>query len=272
MTGQFFRLLTLFGFALLIGSAWADQLTGRVVGIADGDTLTVLTAQRQQHRVRLTGIDAPEKRQAFGQVSRRHLSDLAYDKTVSVVFHKRDRYKRILGKVLVNGVDVASIRSNPGWSGITSATSASNWPRIGWPTEGPRRKPGRSGAASGETETLYRPGHFAGVDRCAAGSPDSHLSRSLPIYSARARVSASTRGTTSHRRKPYCWRGTPRGATGSSCPYCRPQIFPANALRWLTEDYWRCTRRSVYPERLEILARIIPFWPRPCCAHVHACR
>ena len=106
MTGQFFRLLTLFGFALLIGSAWADQLTGRVVGIADGDTLTVLTAQRQQHRVRLTGIDAPEKRQAFGQVSKRHLSDLAYDKTVSVVFHKRDRYKRILGKVLKNGVDV----------------------------------------------------------------------------------------------------------------------------------------------------------------------
>ncbi len=46
----------------------------------------------------------------------------------------------------------------------------------------------------------------------------------------------------------------------------------SNALRWLTENYWRCTRRSVYPERLEILARIIQFWPRPCCAHVHACR
>ena len=59
----------------------------------------------QQHRGRLSGIDAPEKRQAFGQVSKQHLSDLAYDKTVSVVFHKRDRYQRILGKVLVNGAD-----------------------------------------------------------------------------------------------------------------------------------------------------------------------
>ncbi len=86
MTRQLLCLFTLLGLALSIASAWADQLTGRVVGIADGDTLTVLTAQRQQHRVRLSGI---------GQVSKQHLSDLTYDKTVSVVFHKRDRYKRI---------------------------------------------------------------------------------------------------------------------------------------------------------------------------------
>jgi endonuclease YncB( thermonuclease family) len=83
----------------------AIEFVGKVVGVTDGDTLTVLTAQRQQHRVRLSGIDAPERRQAFGQVSKQHLSDLAYDKTVSVVFHKRDRYQRILGKVLVNGAD-----------------------------------------------------------------------------------------------------------------------------------------------------------------------
>ena len=85
MTRQVFRLSTLLGLALSFGSVWAGQLIGRVVGVADGDTLTVL-AQRQQHRVRLTRIDAPEKGQAFGQVSKQHLSDLAYDKTVSVVF------------------------------------------------------------------------------------------------------------------------------------------------------------------------------------------
>ena len=117
MTRTLFRPLTLLWLALSIGLAWADQLTGRVVGIADGDTLTVLTAQRQQHRVRLSGIDAPEKRQAFGQVSKQHLSDLAYNKTVSVVFHKRNRYQRILGKVLVNGADTGlnQIQSGLAW-------------------------------------------------------------------------------------------------------------------------------------------------------------
>ena len=77
MTRPLFRLFTPLGLALLIGSAWADQLLGRVVGVADGDTLTVLTTPRQQHRVRLTGIDAPKKRQAFGQVAKQHISDLA---------------------------------------------------------------------------------------------------------------------------------------------------------------------------------------------------
>jgi endonuclease YncB( thermonuclease family) len=91
--------------ALFATPTAATDFVGKVVGVTDGDTLTVLTAQRQQHRVRLSGIDAPEKRQAFGQVSKRHLSDLTYGKAISVVFHKRDRYQRILGKVLVNGAD-----------------------------------------------------------------------------------------------------------------------------------------------------------------------
>jgi endonuclease YncB( thermonuclease family) len=103
--------------ALFATPTAAIEFVGKVVGVTDGDTLTVLTAQRQQHRVRLSGSDAPEWRQAFGQVSKQHLSDLAYDKTVSVVFHKRDRYKRILGKVLVNGADAGlnQIQSGLAW-------------------------------------------------------------------------------------------------------------------------------------------------------------
>ena len=92
-------------------SAWADQLLGRVVGVADGDTLTILSAQRQQHRVRLSGIDAPEKRQAFGQVSKQHLSDLVYEKTVTVDFHKHDRYKRIVGKVQLTSSEKGRLKS-----------------------------------------------------------------------------------------------------------------------------------------------------------------
>ena len=106
-----------FAAALFATPIAAIEFVGKVVGVTDGDTLTVLTAQRQQHRVRLPGIDGPEKRQAFGQVSKQHLSDLVYDKTVSVVFHKRDRYKRILGKVLVNGADagLTQIQLGLGW-------------------------------------------------------------------------------------------------------------------------------------------------------------
>ena len=77
--------------------AQAEILTGQVVKITDGDTLTVLDASRQQHRIRLTGIDAPEKRQAFGTVSRQHLAGLVFGHVVTVEWHKRDRYQRILG-------------------------------------------------------------------------------------------------------------------------------------------------------------------------------
>lgn len=87
--------------ALLIGAAQADTLTGRVVGIADGDTITVLDVDRQQHKIRLQGIDAPEKAQPFGQRSKENLSRMVFDKEVRVEWSKHDRYGRIVGKVWV---------------------------------------------------------------------------------------------------------------------------------------------------------------------------
>ena len=69
---------------VLAFEAHADTLLGNVVGIADGDTLTVLDANRQQHRVRLAGIDAPEKAQAFGDRSKQNLATLAFNKSVVV--------------------------------------------------------------------------------------------------------------------------------------------------------------------------------------------
>ena len=86
--------------ALLIVAhfAWGDTLTGRVVGVADGDTVTILDADHQQHRVRLQGIDAPEKAQPFGQRSKENLSRLVAGKDVRVDWAKRDKYKRIVGK------------------------------------------------------------------------------------------------------------------------------------------------------------------------------
>ena len=84
----------------LCGTAGATELFGKVVGVADGDTLTVLDDSHQQHKIRLSGIDAPEKRQAYGERAKQNLSNLVYAKAVLVLWDKRDRYGRIIGRVL----------------------------------------------------------------------------------------------------------------------------------------------------------------------------
>lgn len=97
--------VAIFSLLLVSSIAIAETYTGRVVAIADGDTVTVLDNNNTQHKVRLAGIDAPEKKQAFGQASKQHLSSLVFDKTVTIEMSKRDRYQREIGKILVNGRD-----------------------------------------------------------------------------------------------------------------------------------------------------------------------
>lgn len=105
----------------------ADIIEGKVVGIADGDTLTVLDGEHRQHHVRLMGIDAPEKRQAFGTRSREHLARLAFHRDVVVEFKKTDRYGRIVGKVLVANVDAGlkQIEAGMAWHYRTYAREQS---------------------------------------------------------------------------------------------------------------------------------------------------
>lgn len=98
-------IITLLILSLFGNVALAETIVGRVVGVADGDTITVLDSTKTQYKIRLSGIDAPEKKQAFGTVSKKSLSDLVYDKEVHVEWHKQDRYGRIVGKVSMNGVD-----------------------------------------------------------------------------------------------------------------------------------------------------------------------
>ena len=85
---------------LLVGSAAAEEFTARVVGVTDGDTLTVLH-DRRSATVRLLGVDAPEKRQAYGDRAKRFTADLAFDRTVTVRTTGRDRYGRLLGEVVL---------------------------------------------------------------------------------------------------------------------------------------------------------------------------
>lgn len=86
--------------------ASADVISGRVVGVADGDTITILDGTNTQHKIRLNGIDAPEKSQAFGNVSKRSLSEMVINQQVDVDWLKEDRYGRKVGKVLLNNEDV----------------------------------------------------------------------------------------------------------------------------------------------------------------------
>jgi endonuclease YncB( thermonuclease family) len=84
----------------------ATTLQGKVVSVADGDTITVLDANNTKHKIRLQGIDAPEKAQAFGQRSKQSLHQLVHSEHVTVEYQKKDKYGRTLGKVLHNGTDV----------------------------------------------------------------------------------------------------------------------------------------------------------------------
>ncbi len=87
-------------------SATASEIRGRVVGVTDGDTITVLVDGHDSVKVRLAGIDAPEKTQPFGSASKMHLSDSVFRRTVTVEWTKKDKYGRVIGRVLVDGEDV----------------------------------------------------------------------------------------------------------------------------------------------------------------------
>lgn len=88
-----------------LSTAGAVELRGRVVGIADGDTITLLDAHRRQHRIRLLAVDAPERGQAFGNRSRAHLARLLHGKEARADCGKVDRYRRQVCKVLVRSPD-----------------------------------------------------------------------------------------------------------------------------------------------------------------------
>ena len=77
-----------------------------MVKIADGDSLTALSPSLQQLKCRLYGIDAPEKKQAFGQASKLSLAQLSFGRTAHIDIVGRDRYGRSLCRIAVAGVDV----------------------------------------------------------------------------------------------------------------------------------------------------------------------
>jgi endonuclease YncB( thermonuclease family) len=115
------RHLTLPIITLVVGSLLSaqpnaiEEFAGKVIGVTDGDTIKVLV-DKMPRVVRLEGIDAPEAKQSFGNKSKQALSKLVVGKTVRVLVTGTDKYKRTLGKVEIEGVDVNAQMIEDGWA------------------------------------------------------------------------------------------------------------------------------------------------------------
>ena len=88
-----------------ISTAQAEIIIGTVVGVADGDTLTVFNHDKQEVKMRLAEIDSPEKRQAFGTRSKQSLSALCFVKYAEIIPQVKDLYKRTVAYVKRSGID-----------------------------------------------------------------------------------------------------------------------------------------------------------------------
>lgn len=98
-------------------ATFAESIGGRVVGVSDGDTLTILDSSKTQVKIRLAAIDAPEKTMPFGQQSKEQLSDICYGKQATVVVVDIDRYGRTVGEITCGGIHAneAMIKSGLAW-------------------------------------------------------------------------------------------------------------------------------------------------------------
>ena len=105
-------------FALCLSATAQQQtITGKVVGVSDGDTITELDEHKRQHKIRHDGIDAPESNQDFGTRAKQSLSDLVFGKTVTVTSAKRDLDGRVVDQVLCDGksANIEQLRRGYAW-------------------------------------------------------------------------------------------------------------------------------------------------------------
>jgi endonuclease YncB( thermonuclease family) len=114
MTIYFIRHILLSLILSFSAIAHAETITGRVVGVSDGDTLTILDPSNTQFKIRLAAIDAPEKTQPFGQRGKQKLSDLCFGKSASIQIISTDRYGRSVGDVDCAGVNANEVMVQSG--------------------------------------------------------------------------------------------------------------------------------------------------------------
>jgi len=111
------KLLITFALLFSTGISSAATIEGRVVGITDGDTITVLNSTRAEYKIRLSAIDAPEKMQDFGKVSKQALSNLIFNKQVTIETNNQLHRGRHIGIVYLNGEDINlnQVRNGMAW-------------------------------------------------------------------------------------------------------------------------------------------------------------
>ncbi|MBK9314934.1 MAG: thermonuclease family protein [Acidobacteria bacterium] len=110
-------LVVIFLLSALSVQAETHSFYGRVVSVSDGDTVTVLDRQYQEHKIRLNGIDAPEAGQDFGQVSRMNLAKLVFGKEVLIIRMDTDKYERDLARIVFDRTDanLEQVRAGMAW-------------------------------------------------------------------------------------------------------------------------------------------------------------
>ena len=113
---MFGRVIFFVLFIVFLQPSLADTYTGKVIGITDGDTLTVLK-DNKQYKIRLAEIDTPEKDQPYGNKAKQALSDLVFGKLVRIEVETTDRYGRTVGKVYLGNmyVNAALVRNGHAW-------------------------------------------------------------------------------------------------------------------------------------------------------------
>ena len=104
-------------FLILVTSLFADTISGNIIKISDGDTITCLDSGNVQHKIRLYGIDAPEKSQFFGQKSKEFLANRIFNKIVEVEILSKDKYNRSIGKVYLKGdyINLELVQNGQAW-------------------------------------------------------------------------------------------------------------------------------------------------------------
>jgi micrococcal nuclease len=123
---RFYKIIFLVIFSFFVSSyVPTSEIVGKVISITDGDTITILL-DNIQYKIRLLDIDAPEKKQAYGQAAKQFLSTLIAGKIVHVNYRSYDRNKRILGTVVCDGKNINEIMVQNGmaWHFKKYSTSA----------------------------------------------------------------------------------------------------------------------------------------------------